>query len=243
MPSTSIFDRLRNASPLITAGVLTADMMNLGREIQLLEKAGLQMLHFDVMDGKFCPPLTFGPAFIKGIKTDLLKDVHLMIDEPLEKLESFVSAGADMVTVNIESTRHIHRVLQVLGQMENANDPARGILRGVVLNPGTPVEAVRPLLDDLEIVFLLAVNPGWGGQSFIPSTKKKLSHLKQMITDAKKDILVGIDGGIKKDNIAEVAALGVDIIVAGSSIFDGKDPLGNAKFLMKAISDSTKQEH
>ena len=235
MPSTVILDQLRKSSPLITAGILTADMMNLGAEVQLMEEAGLQMLHFDVMDGKFCPPLTFGPAFIKGIKTKLLKDVHLMIDEPLDTLASFVSAGADMIAVNIESTRHIHRVLQVLGQMGNANNPERGILRGVVLNPGTELETVRDLLDDLEVVFLLAVNPGWGGQAFIPATKEKLLRLKQMISDAKKDILVGIDGGIKKDNIAEVAALGTDIIVAGSAIFDGKNPLANAKYMIEAL--------
>ncbi len=235
MPANSVFDQLKEASPLITAGVLTADMMNLGSEIEILESVGVKLLHFDVMDGQFCPPLTFGPAFVKGVKTRLLKDVHLMIDEPLDKLESFIAAGADIVTINIESTRHIHRALQMLGQMKNANDPARGILRGVVLNPGTPVDALRPLLGDLEMVFLLAVNPGWGGQSFIQETKQKLTRLKQIVTETEKDILIGIDGGIKKDNVAEIAALGVDIIVAGSSIFDGKDPKVNAEFMIKAL--------
>lgn len=239
MSENSIFQDLRKASPLITVGVLTADMMNLAGQIELVEKAGVKLLHFDVMDGQFCPLLTLGPPFIKAVKTNMLKDVHLMVNEPLDMLAAFVAAGADIITVNLESTRHIHRVLQLLGKMENANHPARGILRGVVLNPGTPVEAVRPLLDDLEMVFLLAVNPGWGGQGFIPATKAKLADLKQMISEAKKDILVGIDGGINKSNIAEMAADGVDIIVTGSAVFDGKDPRGNAKFMIDALSQFT----
>lgn len=235
MPTPSTFDQLKKASPLISVGVLTADLMHLGSEIEILESLGFQLLHFDVMDGQFCPPLTFGPAFVKGVKTNLLKDVHLMINDPLDKLEGFVAAGADIITVNIESTRHIHRALQMLGKMENVNYSARGILRGVVLNPGTPVESVRPLLDDLEMVFLLAVNPGWSGQSFISQTKEKLLRLKQMIAEAGRDVLVGIDGGIKKDNIVEVASWDVDIIVAGSAIFDGKDLKANAEFMIEAL--------
>ena len=243
MKKTSIFEQLRRASPLISVGALTADMMHLAKEIELIEQAGVKLLHFDVMDGRFCPPLTFGPVFIKGIKTKLLKDVHLMIEEPLDKIESFVQAGADIVTINIESTRHVHRALQMLGQMENVNNPNRGILRGVVLNPGSTTETVRPLMSDLEIILLLAVNPGWSGQRFISSTKEKLARLIEMVHDSKRDILVGIDGGIKKDNIAEVTKMGADIIVTGSAVFDGKNPLGNAKFMMKVISDSAKQKH
>ena len=237
------FEFLRENSPLVSVGVLSADMMNLARELELVESAGVKMLHFDVMDGRFCPSLTFGPAFVKAVKTDLLKDVHLMIEHPLDKLESFVAAGADIVTVNIESTRHIHRAMQMLGQMENVNDPARGICRGVVLNPGTPLEAVEPILDDLEIVLLLAVNPGWGGQSFIPSAEGKLAGLVEMVRRSGrsgKDIIVGIDGGIKKDNIARVAGMGAEIIVTGSAVFDGKDPQANAKFMIQALNQNEK---
>jgi ribulose-phosphate 3-epimerase len=164
-----------------------------------------------------------------------------MIEEPLEKIESFVAAGTDILTLNVESTRHIHRALQMLGEMENANDPARGILRGVVLNPGTPLAAVRPLVDDLEIVMLLGVNPGWGGQKFIPSTLRKLGQLIDMIRDAKQDILVGIDGGINKDNIADAAKAGADIIVTGSAVFDGKAPGPNAKFMLDAVRNAAKR--
>jgi ribulose-phosphate 3-epimerase len=203
-----------------------------------MERASVELLHFDIMDGCFCPMMTVGPGFVKAVRTPLLKDVHLLIDQPLGKVDSYVAAGADMITVHVESGRHIHRVLQKLGEMTNANDPNRGILRGVALNPGTPLEAVVPLIDEVEVVFLLAVNPGWGGQRFIPSTGPRLTQLKQMIRDAKKDILVGIDGGITRDNIADVARMGADIMVTGSAVFDGKTPLENAKFMIGAVTNT-----
>jgi ribulose-phosphate 3-epimerase len=211
--------------------------MSLGSELKLIEKAGVRLLHVDVMDGCFCPMMTVGPGFIKALKTPLLKDMHLLIDEPLNKLESYVAAGADMITVQVESSRHIHRVLQVLGGMTNSNDPYRGILRGIALNPGTPLEVISPLIDELEMVFLLAVNPGWSGQKFIPSTGPRLARLRQMTRDVKKDILIGIDGGITRNNITDVARMNADIIVTGSAVFDGKTPLENAKFMIGALSD------
>lgn len=229
---------IRRDGPLLTAGVASADLMNLGAAVRSVEQAGVKLLHFDVMDGRFCPQLTFGPAFVKGVKSALLKDVHLMIEEPLDSLAEYVAAGADLVVVSVESTRHIHRALQALGAMKNANDPARGILRGVGLNPGTPLAVLEPLWDDLEAVFLLAVNPGWGGQSFIGAVKDKLVRLVSMVRDSGRDILVGIDGGITAENIAEIAALGPDLIVAGSAVFRGADPGANAKALMAAMRKS-----
>jgi ribulose-phosphate 3-epimerase len=238
MQSKPLFDELRKASPLISVGILTADMMSLGSELKLMESAGVKLLHFDVMDGCFCPMMTVGPGFIKAIKTSLLKDVHLLIDKPLNKLESYIAAGADMVTVQVESCRHIHRILQALGEMTNVNDPSRGILRGIALNPGTPLEVIAPLINELEMVFLLAVNPGWKGQKFIPSTARQLRQAKQMIRDLNKDIFVGIDGGITRKNIADVAQMEADIIVTGSAVFDGKTPLENAKFMISAVTDA-----
>ena len=235
--SKPLFDELRKASPLISVGILTADLMSLGSEIKLMEDAGVRLLHVDVMDGCFCPMMTVGPVLIKAMKTPLLKDVHLLIDEPLDKLESYVAAGADMITVQVESCRHIHRVLQTLGDMTNPNDPQRGILRGIALNPGTPLEVINPLIDELEMVFLLAVDPGWSGQKFIPSTQLRLRRLRKMIRGSTKDILVGIDGGITRSNIGDVARMEADIIVTGSAVFDGKSPLENAEFM---ISASTK---
>ena len=240
MSGKPLFDQLREASPLISVGILTANLLSLGSELKLMEDAGVKLLHVDVMDGCFCPMMTVGPPFIKAIKTPLLKDVHLLIDEPLEKLDAYVAAGADMITVHVESGRHIHRVLQKLSEMANANDPDRGILRGIALNPGTPLDVVPPLIDEADMVFLLAVNPGWRGQKFIPSTESRLKQLRQMVREAKKDILLGIDGGITRNNIADVAGMEPDIIVTGSAVFDGKTPLQNAKFMRNALRSSSK---
>ncbi len=240
MKNKPLLDQLHAMSPLLSVGVLTADLMSLGSELKLIENTGVKLLHVDVMDGCFCPMMTVGPVFIKAIKTPLFKDIHLMIDEPLNKLESYVAAGADMLTVHVESCQHIHRVLQELGKMTNANEPARGILRGIALNPGTPLEVITPLMDELEMVSLLAVNPGWRGQKFIPSTRSRLGRLKQMVRDAKKNILVGLDGGITRNNIVDVAQMEADIIVAGSAVFDGKAPAENAKFMLENIAKAVK---
>lgn len=241
MPDRPLLEQIRKSAPLISVGILTADLMSLDSELKLMEKAGVKLLHVDVMDGCFCPMMTVGPGFIKAVKTPLLKDVHLMIEEPLDKLESYVAAGADMITVHVESCRHIHRVLQKLGQMTNTNDPGRGILRGIALNPGTPLDVIPPLINELEMVFLLAVNPGWDGQKFISSTRGRLSRLSQMLSEVKKDILIGVDGGITRNNIADVAQMDVDIIVTGSAVFDGKIPLENAKFMIDTVNDAARK--
>jgi len=236
MAGGSSVDRLRSLAPTISVGVLTADPLSLGTELALLEEAGVQVIHVDVMDGCFCPAVTVGPPFIKAIKTSLLKDVHLMVEQPLGKLEGYVAAGADMITVHVEAGRHIHRVLQVLGTMTNANDSSRGVLRGLALNPGTALETVRPLLPELEMITLLAVNPGWSGQKFIATTQQRLQELLAMIRHAGRDILVAVDGGVTKENVADVARMGADIIVTGSAVFDGKTPKENAEFMLKTVS-------
>jgi ribulose-phosphate 3-epimerase len=247
MPEPSLVEELREAAPLLSVGILTADLMSLGSELGLLQEAGVRLVHFDVMDGCYCPMITVGPGFIKAVKTPLLKDVHLMIDDPLPKLDAFVTAGADMITVHVGSCRHIHRVLQRLGEMANINHPNRGILRGLALDPGVPLEAVAPLMDEVEMVVLLAVNPGWGGQKFIAATGPRLGQLRRMIRDAQRDILIGVDGGITRDNVAEVARLGADLIVTGSAVFDGKTPRENAAFMIgavrKAVGESQRSNH
>lgn len=235
MKDKSFADELREAGPLLSVGILTADLMSLGSELALIEKAGVRLVHFDVMDGCYCPMITVGPGFIKAVKTPLLKDVHLMIEDPLAKLDDFAAAGADMITVHIGSCRHIHRVLQRLGEMTSVNHPGRGVLRGLALDPGVPLEAVVPLMDEIEMIVLLAVNPGWGGQKFIAATGPRLGQLRQMIRAAKKDILLGVDGGITRNNVAEVARMGADVIVTGSAVFDGKAPRENAAFMIEAV--------
>src|ERR1017187_1430324 len=143
MAQTKAFELLRAAAPTVSIGVVTANLLSLGSEISLLERTGAKLVHFDVMDGCFCPMMTVGPPFIKAVKTSLLKDVHLMIDEPLEKVAEYVAVGADIVTIHIEACSNAHRVLQKLGSLTNANDSERGIVRGVAVNPGTPLEALE----------------------------------------------------------------------------------------------------
>ena len=236
MSNPKAFELLRAAAPTVSVGVVTANLLSLGSEIALLERTGAKLAHVDVMDGCFCPMMTVGPPFIKAIKTSLLKDVHLMIEEPLEKVAEYVAAGADIVTIHPEACSNVHRVLQKLGTLTNVNDADRGIVRGVALNPGTPLETLEPLLDELEYISLLAVNPGWGGQKYIPSTTARIARVRRMIADCGKNIILGVDGGITKANIAEVAATGADVIVAGSAVFDGKTPEANAHFVLDAVA-------
>jgi ribulose-phosphate 3-epimerase len=232
MSAQTVKDILKSLTPTISVGVLTADVMKLGDELAALDGTGVGILHFDVMDGCFCPLMTFGASFIKGIKTPLLKDVHLTIADPLTKLAEYVDAGADILTVYLESEpTHIHRVFQSLAKMTNANDPERGIVRGIAINPGTPVQAIEPVLDDIDIVTILGINPGWGGQKLIPSTAARVAQAKELI--AGRDILLCVDGGVTKDNIAEVAAWGIDMVVTGSAVFDGKAPADNARFMLE----------
>ncbi|WP_129642133.1 ribulose-phosphate 3-epimerase [Peristeroidobacter agariperforans] len=232
MARSPLVDRLRASAPQISVGVLTADWLTLGSQLEILESAGVELLHFDVMDGVFCPMLTLGAPVVAGLKTRLLKDVHLMIEDPLSKLDAFVAAGADIITVHAESTRHLHRVLQTLGTMTNANDSNRGIVRGIALNPGTPLEVLEPLAGEFELVLMLAVNPGWGGQKFIASTCERVKRLREMVRDT---ALICVDGGVTRDNIGNIARLGADIIVTGSAVFDGKAPLENARAMMGAL--------
>jgi ribulose-phosphate 3-epimerase len=165
----------------------------------------------------------------------MLKDVHLMVTDPLDKLHDYVRAGADIITVHLEACRHPHRALQALGQMTNANDPARGIVRGLALNPGTPVESLTPLLAEVDMVTLLAVSPGFAGQSYIPQTSRRIRQVLDLAVEAGTDVLVCVDGGVKRDNIAQIAHDGADIIVTGSAVFDSKDPAANAHFMLQEI--------
>jgi ribulose-phosphate 3-epimerase len=235
MAEQSALNLLRDSSPTVSVGILTADLLRLGSEVSLLERTGVKVLHVDVMDGCFCPMMTVGPPFIKAIKTPLLKDVHLMIEEPLEKVADYVAAGADVITIHAEACSHVHRVLQKMRALTNTNDPARGIVRGVALNPGTPLEVLEPILDEVELILLLAVNPGWGGQKFIPSTTGRIEKVRRLIASSARKPLLGVDGGITRENIAEVAKTGVDLIVTGSAVFDGKAPEENAKFMLSAV--------
>jgi ribulose-phosphate 3-epimerase len=222
--------------------MLTANLLSLGSELSLLERTGVKLVHVDVMDGCFCPMMTVGPPLIKAMKTSLLKDAHLMIAEPLEKIADYVAAGADVMTIHPEACPHVHRVLQKMGTLTNANDPQRGLVRGIALNPGTPLEVLDPILDEVDLILLLAVNPGWGGQKFIPSTFGRIAKAQRMIADSGREILLAVDGGITRDNIGEVAKTGVDLIVTGSAVFDGKAPEANAKFMLEAVKAAAESQ-
>src|SRR2546425_6526972 len=188
--------RARGADPLLSVGITTADWMHMGDELARIEHAGADYVHLDVMDGCFCPQLTLGPPVIGGLKTGLRKDVHLMIEEPLEKIRAYVDAGADMLTFHVESTPHPHRVLQFLSVALGSR-----LTRGVAVNPGTPLSAVEPLVDEAELILVLSVNPGWSGQSFIPGTQRRLEAVREIIERSGRSVMLGVDGGITRDNV------------------------------------------
>lgn len=220
----------------LTVGMLTADLAHLDDELGIIERAGVELVHVDAGDGAFSPMFTFGAPIVKAMRTPMLKDVHLLVDDPLSKVEAFVAAGADIVTFHVEGARQPHRVLQLLGKATNANDPARGIVRGVAINPSTPVAALEPLLDEADYLLLLAINPGWGGQSFLPATGRRLEQARRLIEASGRPIALGVDGGVTRDNIAAVARLGADVIVSGSAIFDGSAAVAaNAEAMLGAV--------
>ncbi|GMT42434.1 MAG: ribulose-phosphate 3-epimerase [bacterium] len=225
---------LHECSPTLSVGIISADLMSLGSELALLERAGIKVLHFDVMDGCFTPMLTVGLPFINGIKTTMLKDVHLMINDQDEKAADYIAAGADMITIHVEACNDALRTLSGLGRMENANDPARGLIRGAAINPGTEVNVLEPLLDNLEMIVLLAVDPIAGENPTMDDTRQRFSRIKEMVSRAEKDTVICIDGGVKRNNIDDYAAIGADLLVSGSAIFRGS-PEENVRFMFDAM--------
>jgi ribulose-phosphate 3-epimerase len=202
-------ETLRQLAPALSVGVLGGNLLRLEDELSALGDAGVRIVHIDVMDGVFCPPITVGAGFVAAIPETFVKDVHLMVDEPLGQIDQFLEAGADIVTFHIEATRHPHRVLQSMG--------GSGVIRGVALNPSTPVSHIVPLFDELEFVLVLGVNPGWSGQTLLPATGERVAQVRSL----GEDVLVGVDGGITASNISSVSTFGADVVVSGSAIFGG----------------------
>ena len=235
MADNKAFNLLRECLPTLSVGITSADLLNIGKEVRLLEGTDVKVMHFDVMDGCFVERLTVGPIFVKAVKTHLLKDIHLMIQNPEEKVWQYVDAGADMITTHLESSRDAHSILRKLGNAENKNDPERGIIRGIAINPDTPVDHLKGLLDDVEMIVVLAVNITTKGFPFFNSYADKFMEVKDLVSGVDKEILLCLDGGIKMNNISEFAKVGADILVSGSAIFDGKDPVENIQIMLKEI--------
>jgi len=232
-----LVDELREAGPVLSVGLVAADLMALGGDIERLERAGARVAHFDVMDGNYVPMLTVGPPFIKAVRTAMLKDVHLMVREPLASLGDYVAAGADIVTLHPDACAHPHRVLQVLGSTKHRDHADRTVARGLALNPGTSVDVIDPFLDEIDMVMLVAINPGWGGQSFMPATLGRIEAVRAKIAAAGRSILIAVDGGITRRNVGQLAGRGVDIVVTGSAVFDG-DVKANIEEMTRALRGS-----
>lgn len=228
-----------HTGPLLSAGVITADLTRLGAEMEVL-RGRAHWAHVDVMDGNFCPQLTVGPSFIKAVaSTGVPVDVHLLVEDPLRFLPDVVRAGAGIVTVHAESGRHPHRALQELTRL---SAEIRPVIRGYAINPGTPVQVIEPVLDLVDLVLVLAVNPGWSGQSPAANTARRVAAAREICQAADHPVVVGIDGGVTLANAAEVAQWGADIVVSGSAIFDGKDATGNLAAMLAALGASPATE-
>lgn len=204
--------------PILAPSILAADFSKLGEELQTCLDSDINWFHCDIMDGHFVPNISYGPGIVSSVRQtvpDAFLDVHLMIENPDQYIEDFADAGADLISVHYEACPHLHRTIQ------NIKD--HGCMSGVVINPATSVELLRPILPDVDLALIMSVNPGFGGQSFIESSYEKVEQLRNLRSELQADFLIEIDGGVGIKNIQKLVTKGVDILVAGSSVFKAED--------------------
>ena len=217
----------------IAPSILAADFARLEEQVEAAAAAGARYIHIDVMDGRFVPNISIGPLIVKALRpladrADLILDVHLMIVEPERYVEAFADAGADIITVHVEATTHLHRTLQAIREA--------GVKAGVTLNPGTPLVMVEEVLTAVDLILIMSVNPGFGGQSYIPESSARIRRVRQLLNARGGTAVIEVDGGVKVHNAAEIAAAGADILVAGSAVFGDGSIAENMRAFQDALA-------